>query len=804
MAAVVFVTALVTLALEVFYTRLFAALFWRNTAFAILSLAMLGIGASGILVYLRPTWFRRERLASMLTWQTMAFGASIVGSYLLVLALSTRNYDAMEPLSSYAALVGAGILPFFFGGLVLSIAFTHGAARIAELYRFDLVGASVGAVFALPALRAFNGPLIVPFLALLAVAAGTWFARQEQVRGGVIAGAAFAALLAGLYIADAQHGVLRVTHSHGQKETSIELERWDPLARLTVQSFTPDTKWLNIDSQVVTPILRFNGHRSEVDYLRHNVLQLAYRLRTYPKVLIIGPGGGSDVLSALTSGNAYIEAIEVNRSTISLMRHELLSFTGAIYALSSVDIHIADGRAYVASMDHKVDLIQATFVDTFTASASGSHTLSENYLYTTDGFRDFLNHLNDGGILSMSRWGGPEFSFAEVHRAIVIATQALSELGVDHPERNVVVVQGAPPERLTVGAGYQNPGNLAESMSTLLVKRTPFTDAELDRLEASVRESSFRPLWLGKRGGPDPMVRELFLSPDRKKTLRDYRSSTGLDISAVSDDRPFFFDMIDPLESLVSAPRAEWNKHIYYFARTLDIRMLHQLLAATLLFTLALLLVPLLGRLSDLRGVARPASSLAYFVCLGIAYIGIELTFMQRFSLFLEHPVYSMVVLLSSILFASGLGSASIERVRSTHAAHSKRRLLVLIALLALYGVALPKLTRALIGLPLLVKMLVAVGVAFPPAFLMGTLFPLGVASLHGRAPRLVPWAWGLSSAFSVLGGLASLLFAMSFGYTATWYAFTAAYVLALVCAARLSSLPAAPPPSAAENAPRP
>ncbi len=515
MAVVVFATALVTLALEVFYTRLFAALFWKNTAFAILSLAMLGIGASGVLVYLRPRWFRRERLAPLLAWQTLAFAASIVGSYALVLALSTRKYDAMEPLWSYAALVGAGILPFFFGGLVLSIVFTHGANRIAELYRLDLVGASVGAVFALPALRAFNGPLLVPFLALLAVAAGAWFARQGRVRGGVIAGGIFAVCLAALLFTGTGRGLLAVTHSHGQKETSIELERWDPIARLTVQSFTPDTKWLNIDSQVVTPILRYAGRRSDVEYLKHNVLQLAYRLRTYPKVLIIGPGGGSDVLSAVTSGNPSIEAVEVNRSTIRLMQNELLSFTGALYKLPTVDIQIADGRAYVAAMDHKVDLIQATFVDTFTASASGSHTLSENYLYTTDGFRDFLNHLNEGCVLSMSRWGGPDFSFAEVHRAVVIAIQALAESGAAHPEEDVVVVQGAPPESLTVGAGYQNPGNQAESMSTLLVKRTPFTDEELDRVEANVQDSSFRPLWLGKRGGPDPMVRELFQTKDR-------------------------------------------------------------------------------------------------------------------------------------------------------------------------------------------------------------------------------------------------------------------------------------------------
>src|SRR5262249_5041813 len=148
------------------------------------------------------------------------------------------------------------------------------------------------------------------------------------------------------------------------KERDIELERWDPVARLTVQGFKPDFKWLNIDSSVVTPILRYGGNPREVEYLRHNVLQLAYHARKCPKVLIIGPGGGSDVLSAIIYGTHEIEAAEVNRSTIQLMRRELSSFTGNLYTVPYVDIHIADGRAYVAAMDHKVDLIQATFVDT--------------------------------------------------------------------------------------------------------------------------------------------------------------------------------------------------------------------------------------------------------------------------------------------------------------------------------------------------------------------------------------------------------------------------------------------------------
>jgi hypothetical protein len=787
MSLIVFACAFLTLAVEVFYTRLFAALFWKNTAFAILSLAMLGIGASGVLVYLRPSWFPARRAEAQLAWLMGAFGVSIVGSYLWVLDLSRQSHNAMEPLGSYVTLIVAGLVPFFFGGLVLSVAFTHAADRIAKLYRLDLVGASLGAVLVLPGLRLFNGPMLVPVLALLAVLSSLWIALRSKARAAAIAAGAAGLGLVGLMALQARSGVLGITHSHGQKETNVEVERWDPLARLTVQGFGPLHKWLNIDSSVVTAILKYGGDPADVEYLRHNVLQVAYHLRHYPKLLIIGPGGGSDVLSAVTFGNRDITAVEVNRSTLSLMRHELREYTGGLYDLPFVKLKIADGRAYVAAMKEKMDLIQATFVDTFTASASGAHTLSENYLYTVNGFQDFLDHLNDDGVLSMSRWGGEGFSFAETHRAVALAIAALEQRGVEHPEHHVVVIQGAPPERLTAGGGYQNPGNFAESMSTLLVKKTPFVAEELNRLADTARESSFRTLWLGARGGPDPVIQSLFFSKDRGPVYRRYYADTGLDISPVTDDQPFFFDMIDPLASLFRPAKPEWGKHIYYWARTLDIDMLHQLLGATSLLALALLVVPLLTRLRDLRSVRRPVSTLGYFVCLGIGFIGIELTMMQRFALFLEHPVYSLVVFLSSILLFSGLGSASTASVTDGAPAHAARRLGLLVVVLVTYGVLVPPLTRALIGLPLAAKMLVAVAAAFPPAYLMGMMFPLGVATIRGSAERLVPWVWGLNSAFSVVGAVSSLFLAMSFGYAVTWYVFVSAYALAGAAMLRLS-----------------
>ncbi len=791
LAAVVFFTALVTLAVEVFYTRLFSALFWKNTALAILSLAMLGIGASGVLVYLRPRWFTAERMSSQLAWLCSAFGASIVVSYVAIITLAARSYSALEQLGTYVALVAAALVPFFFGGLVLSVVFTHRAAHIARLYRIDLVGAAAGAVLALPLLQALGGPLIVPVLAALATAAGAAYAWHARHGAATMAALLLLVGLAGLGLAQARAGVLSVTHSHGQRERGVEIERWDALARLTVQAADRNTKWINIDSQVATPVLRRQGD-ANLSYLDHNVLQLAYRVRAYDRVLIIGPGGGSDVLAALRAGNRDVTGVEVNRSTVRLMKHELSDYSGGLYHQPEVSIHVADGRAWVAASAAKVDLIQATFVDTFTATGTG-HTLSENYLYTIEGLHDFLDHLNDGGVLSLSRWGGEAYSFAETHRAVVLAIHALEERGAANPEHHVVVVQGAPPGELVRGGGYQRPGHLAESMSTLLVKDIPFDAAELDALERSVRASRFRTLWMGRRGGPDEVIADLFSTNDRPRLYREYLERTGLDIGPVTDDRPFFFDMIDPVRSLFRTERPEWGKHIYYFARAVDVRMLHQLFGATVLVAGAVLLVPLVARFRDLRGVRRPASTLGYFVCLGLGFIGIEITLMQRFAMFLEHPVYSLVVLLASILLFGGIGSAATEKHAAAWRTRAPAVALALVGVLVVYGLAIAPVTRALVGLPLVVKFVIASGAAAAPAFLMGMMFPFGITAVRDRAAQLVPWVWGLNSAFSVVGAVACLYLAMSFGHTVTWFVFVATYGLAWVSLRRMATLDGGP-----------
>jgi hypothetical protein len=214
------------------------------------------------------------------------------------------------------------------------------------------------------------------------------------------------------------------------------------------------------------------------------------------------------------------------------------------------------------------------------------------------------------------------------------------------------------------------------------------------------------------------------------------------------------------------------------------ISVLYQLMVAMLIVVIALLGVPVLVRSRPVPLSLSVAQALGYFVCLGLGFMGIELGLIQKFALFLGHPVYSLVVMLASILLFSGIGSFSAGTVSPRGGVV---RALLLVAILMLYSFAIRPLTTALITSPFPVKCALAIGLSAIPAFLMGTFFPLGVAILRERFPDLIPWAWAINSGFSVLGGTLSLFASMSWGYARTWYAFTLPYLVAAILLQRMA-----------------
>lgn len=779
---------MVILIMEVFYTRLFSVLFWHHTAFAVLSLALLGIGAAGLFVYLKPQWFARERVKKMTAWLIAVFALSLPVFTIALTNLPLGQlgmYLHTVSLFSFVPAISLALVPFFLGGLVVSTILMAFSENISRLYFWDLCGAALGAVSALALLRLCNGPFMVVVLALILSIAGAGYAFANTYQRLGALNVLVALLMLAFFPEHGLRDSLNIVYAKGVKEPHGLLERWDPVARIRVLMNEKKATIFQIDSGVITPILRFRGDFNEVDYLKRNILQLAYNMGPYKKCLIIGPGGGSDVLSALTFGNKDITVVEINRSIVSAMQNELASYNGGLYNLPEIDVNIGEGRGFLAHMAGKVDLIQATFIDTFAAASSGSHTLSENYLYTTDAINDYLDHLTPEGVISISRFGGFSLGYSETYRVIAIAERTLRQRGVTDPQNHIVAVQGPIVDMAMVG-GYQLLGGTPD-MATILISKAPFSDERLKQLDHAIKANWFRPLWVPKGINTEPTINALFSTAGSRDFYESYYKRAGLDISPIDDDRPFFFDMLKPVDFFAMIDRFPWQTEDRYFIKYVGVYIIYQVFFALALLTAALIAIPLLLRGADLRPLARTKYYLTYFTCLGVGFMGVELGLIQRFSLFLGHPVYSLVVILASLLMFSGLGSLWSNRITARTAATACRVTLLLCGVLAVYGLALPPLLKSLIGFPFAAKALIATLIVLPPGFLMGMLFPLGVKSIPTDATRLIPWMWGVNSGFSVLASILSLYMSMSWGFTFAWYCFTAAYLLASFCIGRVS-----------------
>ncbi len=790
MAGIVFFVSFALLALEVFNTRLFSVLLWRTSAFVVLSVALLGLGAGGLAVYLLPSsWKARGSLTltpPLMPLLGLSFPLAYVGTQLVSMTIRNPSIE----LIGYFALSAVALLPFLIGGMILSEVFASVPAKISRLYFLDLVGAALGAALLLPLLTALNGPLVVPLLGSLVTLVGIAYALRIKKPRVAVAGVLALAMIATLPAVPGLGDLLRIRWAKGKPEEPAMIERWGSESRITVFGAEDRSAWISIDSGVGTPVIPFRGDFEKVAYLRHNVLQLAYQVRDFESVAIIGSGGGSDVLAALTSGVQSVTAIEVNRAIVELMRSEpLSSWSGGLYARPEVDLHVADGRSFVAALDRQVDLVQATFVDTRTASSTGSHTLSENYVYSVEAFHDYLDHVPDDGMVSMSRWGSQQghhraTKHAETLRVITTAKRALEEKGVERPQDHIVAVQGPEDADLVLGAGYQRLRAHMDAMATTLVKKTPFEPAELERLAQIVDANHFRPLWIPGSYEDHEIYRPLLTADGSDAFYRRWYEDNAVDLSPVYDDRPFFFAFVKPQDYFRLKNHAVWQGERTQPAAYLTLSSLWKLLAATSLLAGLLLGVPLLVR-RKLRFDRGVLLLLSYFVALGLGFIGIEIGFIQRFSLFLGHPTYAFVVVLTAVLTMSGLGSLSTGQGRDRAARRAWHSVLGLFAILAAYALILPPLVAALLDLFLVGKVLIAVLLIAPPAFLMGRLIPLGVKVIERDSPEMIPWAWALSSGFSVLGSTLSMLIAMGWGYSVSWWCYSLIYLAGGVCMSR-------------------
>ncbi|MEO8096181.1 MAG: hypothetical protein ABI811_00660 [Acidobacteriota bacterium] len=739
-------TTLATLLLELSLTRLFSVVFFYHFAFLAISLALFGFGAGGVFSYVVAN--RPGNLSAELGRLTFVNSVAVV---LLLWFILSRHGDMT--LGALVAVYIASAIPFFFAGTVVSLAIGEAIDRIDRAYLWDLMGAAGGCLLLVPFLDMFGGPnTIIAAGVIYGAASSIWFNRAGEAKLRALA-VLVSVMLVTLMIMNGTNHIFDVRWAKGEQLPEERMSKWNSFSRVAITRASGGPWEIRIDADAATGIPTIDWNKGLTEEERHTLLYrgagMPYLLRPAAKTVIIGAGGGYDVARALGSGSPDVTAVEINPIIANnIMRGQMRKESFGIYERPQVRVFVEDGRSFIRSSQERYQVLQATLVDTWASTAAGAFALSENNLYTSEAFEDYLSHLTDDGLLAFSRWGfdPPRESL----RVISLGVEALTRLGEKNPARHMIVVR-EDGEKLN-GWG---------ALDTLMISRKPFSDADIQLAAARAKEAGLQILYL-PGGTEDNAFVQMLASPDITAFWRDYR----YDVSPTFDDRPFFFYTVQARDLWDYLSNANPESADYKINRAVP--LLFGLMVLCLGATVLVMVLPrvVLGsRLPKQKGIV---TFLLYFLCLGAGYILVQMALIQKFMLLLGQPTRALTVIVFSMLLASGAGSYFSRTV----VAGLDRRLLAVLAgvaaLIAILAVAATPLVHAAATWPMSVRILITVAAIAPVAFFMGMPFPSGLRRLEERHAPSLRWAWSLNAAASVMGSVVSVVLAIYLGLRAT------------------------------------
>jgi spermidine synthase len=768
------------LTLEISLTRLFSFTIWYHFAYLTISMGLLGFGASGAIVASFPEMFRRRGHA-VLTGLVVLAAALTVAALVFFTRVPIQIDDVVNDPGRFSLLllvyyVAVG-LPFLLAGFAVSVPFAAYPRLMGRLYFWDLLGAGLGCLFVVSTVEFFGVPgliIIAAGLMLAGVAAlGVGIGRARSAVGlGLMA--VFLVVVAGpvgdalpIRVTDTKRPPT-LTAAPGSQDVYT---RWTALSRVDAAGWDHPTKFqfwgtaglmesyngpwpsvgrITYDGCNGSSIYSFSGSFDDYAMLEHHLLRTPYVIQDRPNVLVIGVGGGIDMMNAIKQGARHVTGVELQPKTVHLLKEELRAFTGGFYHRPDVTLIASEGRHFIRKSDQTFDMIQITAVDTFAAQATGAYVLAEGYLYTVEAMQDYFAHTTEDGLLSLVLgdilYQGSPFP-AMGTRLAVIGFRALEAMGVPQPERNLMVVAKAEP-----GFPRKN--------QNILVKKSAFTVDEIEAVTTFAKSKGFEILYAPTTDSSVPYLLSEILGDDesRRQAILD---ADWFRMDAVHDGNPFFYNVakwqnFSTKKSLMAVMPGSFVGQL----------VLALMMVQSVVLGSVLILLPLLrGARQGLRAPSV-ASYLAYFLALGIGFMFIEISFVQSFVLFLGSPTHALSVTIFALLVFSGIGSLISTRFVDCPE-WAIRRLMIAVAVLVIgYAFALAGVFGAFLHLHLSSRIVIAVLVQLPMGLVLGMFMPLGVACLSREHPRLVPWAWGVNGIGSVIGTTLAVILAMAWGFT--------------------------------------
>lgn len=766
----VLLTCMCGLMLQIMETRILSVVAYYHLAFFAIGVAMLGMTAGALVVFYRcKTAFAPGPLFALLSQVMSAFAWSVLASLVMLLNLAVAAH--FEPTLSFVASWTVTLLvllpPYALLGVAVSLALTRSAQPISLVYGVDLIGAAIGCLVTLGLLTMTDTYTAVLLVGVIGAVAGITFgaaarrvgydrharpsATLRALPGPVAAGLALLAV-AGVNQVLGTHG-LRPRVVKGSPEAAYRFteERWNSFSRVAMtmrpdshaflwsaSSEAPDVEldqgWLNIDGDAGTPIYHFSGDLAQMDFLRYDATALAYYIRHRGRAAIIGVGGGRDLLTASVFGFRDITGIEYNPIFVKLFAHDYRSFSGAD-KIPGLRLFVDDARSWFARSKEQFDLIQMSLIDTWAATGAGAFSLSENGLYTVNGWKRFLARLTPTGVFTVSRWYAPKHP-EETARIVTQAMASLIEMGEPHPAQHIYLAANG-------------------RLSTLIVGRKPLSAADVATLDHEVAALHYHTLAAPGRT-PVSAIFGRILGAHTTAQLVKIGDASLINLAPAWDSNPFFFNQLR-LSSPAAMLRASGaGTGVLKGNLTASLTLL-TLVAISALVVLAVLLAPA-------RGSVRHASmrtlfvSSAYFLTIGIAFMFVEISLIQRMSLFLGHPIYGLAIVLFSLILATGIGSLLCEHLMRP----STVPLLGWPLALAIYVATLPAWLGTVLDATepgsLLVRASICLMTIVPAGVLMGLMFPAGLKLCNRLDPRMTPWLWAVNGAAGVLASGVAVL----------------------------------------------
>jgi spermidine synthase len=776
-SAGIFLVSAATLLLELALTRALAVALWYHFSFLVISTALLGFGVSGVILSLWTGLRERAHLDKALAVLSLTFGLTTILSYWLMQRIPFDPFGQIFHWSQFLFMPLYYlnlVVPFFFSGLVIALLFSHRSSEVNRLYAADLVGAGIGCAAITVVMPVFGGSGSILMAALLGFLAATVFG-WSQARRFAVAGAVLAlCILPIAFLGDRLIPIsIAATEKHILQPANSRpiYTAWSALSRVDVFNL-PAAPELGRPEAGFSIIVDGGFAGTEIpdlskgarNYLSHTDdfqnAGLVYAGKPQLKVLIIGSGAGREVLEGLNFGASSITAVEINPVINKIVTQSLRPYWGGLFEQPEVHLVTEDGRSFVRRSHETYDAIISVQTMSDAALLSGAMNLSETYILTREAFGDFYDHLAPDGVLMMTR---PKY---QIPKLITTTHEMFEEHGLRDVANHIFAFRGP-----VLPYGH------ARFLNCFLMKKSAWTPEQIATLE--------KRLGIGKPQPPGEENPEIYYSPYEtagKKTfftkqLHEYAETQDLQavyrgtseaLSPATDDQPFFnqrqrWRTLRPHILLDVLFTAKANNDNYY-QPVAEVYLL-LLFGQSVVIGAIFILLPLMrSSRAGLRASGR-WSFLVYFAALGLGFIMVEMVLLQRFTLFLGQPTYTLAVVLAGLLISTGAGSYVTSGLRSGSKWSFVPIIAAILAALGVMALLTPYVLSAALGLALPWRVLISLLLISPLGFVLGMPFPKGLKAVGVVAPALVPWAWGVNGFFTVIGSVAAVILGMAFGF---------------------------------------